>query len=103
MISHNTNLYILITIIVIYLIRMLPITLIQKQIYNRFIRSFLFYVPYVTLAVITFPAILDSTQIPLAGGCALVLGSLLSWKGIKMFQVAIACCIIVFLVEKVFI
>ena len=47
-----------------YLIRVLPLTLIRKPIKNRFIRSFLYYVPYVTLAVMTFPAIIDATATP---------------------------------------
>ena len=38
-----------------YLIRVLPLTLIRKPIENRFIKSFLYYVPYVTLSVMTFP------------------------------------------------
>ena len=48
--------------LVTYLIRVLPLTLIRKEIKNQTLKSFLYYVPYVTLAVMTFPAILDSTQ-----------------------------------------
>ena len=59
--QHNVYIYILVMGIVTYLIRVLPLTLIRKEIKNRFIRSFLYYVPYVTLAVMTFPAILDAT------------------------------------------
>ena len=54
-------LYILAGALVIYLIRLLPLTLIRREIRNPFIRSFLYYVPYVTLAVMTFPAILSAT------------------------------------------
>ena len=58
------SLYIYISIftafIVSYLIRVLPLTLIRKPIKNRFIRSFLYYVPYITLAVMTFPAIIEA-------------------------------------------
>ena len=43
------------------LIRVLPLTLIRKKITNVTLRSFLYYVPYVTLAVMTFPAILEAT------------------------------------------
>lgn len=53
--QHNVYIYILVMGIVTYLIRVLPLTLIRKEIKNRFIRSFLYYVPYVTLAVMTFP------------------------------------------------
>ena len=50
-----------------YVIRVLPLTLIRKPIRNRFLRSFLYYVPYVTLAVMTFPAIVEATN---CGGAA---------------------------------
>ena len=53
---HNTYVYIAIMAAVTYLIRVLPLTLIRKKITNKTLRSFLFYVPYVTLAVMTFPA-----------------------------------------------
>ena len=54
--------YLLIMAVVTYLIRVLPLTLIRKEIKNRTIRSFLYSVPYVTLAVMTFPAILSATS-----------------------------------------
>ena len=59
--KHNLYMYIFVMAAVTYLIRMLPLTLIQKEIKNTFIKSFLYYVPYVTLAVMTFPAILPAT------------------------------------------
>ncbi|MGN0671409.1 MAG: AzlD domain-containing protein [Anaerovoracaceae bacterium] len=96
---HNTYIYILIMAAVTLLIRELPITLIQKQIENRFIRSFLYYVPYVTLSVMTFPAIIEATQSPIAGAAALILGILAAWFGGNLFQVAITCCVTVFVLE----
>lgn len=62
--THNTYLYLAIMAGVTLAIRVLPLTLIRGQLENRFLRSFLYYVPYVTLAVMTFPAILDATPIP---------------------------------------
>ena len=85
--------------IVSYLIRVLPLTLIRKPIKNRFIKSFLYYVPYITLAVMTFPAIIDATQSPIAGLIALVLGIALSYFGLGLFPVACACCAVVFAAE----
>lgn len=82
-----------------YLIRVLPLTLIRKPIKNRFIRSFLYYVPYVTLAVMTFPAIVQATQSPIAGIIALAVGIILSFFGAGLFPVACACCAIVFIAE----
>lgn len=82
-----------------YLIRVLPLTLIRKPIKNRFIKSFLYYVPYITLAVMTFPAIVEATQSPVAGIIALIVGIILSFLGAGLFPVACACCAIVFIVE----
>lgn len=97
--EHHIYIYILIMAGVSYLIRVLPLTLIRKEIKNRTIRSFLFYVPYVTLAVMTFPSILDSTNNVWSGFLALVIGILLAWCGKSLFQVAVFSCLAVFLFE----
>ena len=97
--THNIYLYILVMAAVTYTIRMLPLVLIRKEITNRFIRSFLFYVPYVTLAVMTFPAITTAPQIPVAGILALIVGVLAAWKGVNMVGIAALCCGVVFLCE----
>ena len=47
--------------VVTYLIRVVPLLVLRKPIKSRFFRSFLYYAPYVTLSVLTFPAILYST------------------------------------------
>ena len=80
-------------------IRILPLTLIRFEIKNQFIKSFLYYVPYVTLAVMTFPAILHATQSEISGAVAFIFGLALAWFGASMFQAAVACCIVVFVVE----
>ncbi len=97
--TGNVYLYILIAALVSFCIRVLPLTLIRKQITNRFLRSFLYYVPYVTLAVMTFPAILHAAQSPVAGVVALLVGVVLAWIGAGLFPVAVSCCVSVFLVE----
>ena len=97
--GNNVYLYILGMWFVSYLIRVLPLTLIRRQITNKTIRSFLYYVPYVTLAVMTFPAILSATQTPVSAWIALAAGLILSWVGGSLFQVSVACCAIVFVVE----
>ena len=97
--NHNIYIYILIMAGVSYAIRVLPLTLIRKQIKNRFIQSFLYYVPYVTLAVMTFPAITEATQSPIAGAVALVVGIVAAWFGASLFQVAVSCCGVVLLLE----
>lgn len=82
-----------------YLIRVLPLTLIRKPIKNKFIRSFLYYVPYVTLAVMTFPAIIQSTNSIISGIIALVVGVVLAFFGAGLLPVACVCCVVVFIAE----
>ena len=95
----NPYIYIACMAGVTYLIRVLPLTLIRGEIKNRTLRSFLYYVPYVTLAVMTFPAILSATQSPIAAAAALVLGIVMAYFGLGLFPVAVSCCVIVFLLE----
>ncbi|OUQ16790.1 branched-chain amino acid transporter [Lachnoclostridium sp. An14] len=97
--TSNIYIYILVMAGVSFAIRALPLTLIQKQIKNRFIQSFLYYVPYVTLAVMTFPAILEATQSPVSGAAALIIGIAAAWLGADLFRVALACCATVLILE----
>ncbi len=79
------------------LIRVVPMLLIKGEIRNRFLRSFLYYVPYVTLAVMTFPSIIQTTPEPLPGIVALTAGVVAAWRGMGLFPVAALCCVIVYL------
>ncbi len=88
----NNWLYIAVMVGVTYLIRVLPLTLIRKPIENRFLRSFLYYVPYVTLTVMTFPAILSATGSFWPGLLALAAGLLSAWFGLGLLPVALICC-----------
>lgn len=97
--NWNILIYIIIMIVVTYLTKALPVTLIRRKINNNFIKSFLYYVPYVTLAVMTVPAIINATQSPLAGAIALVAGILLAWFTENLFIVASACAVVVFVAE----
>ena len=84
---------------VTFMIRALPMTLIRKPIRNVFIRSFLYYVPYVTLAVMTFPAIIECTNSMWAGVLALVIGIFAAYKNVSLIGVALICCLTVFISE----
>ena len=97
--NHNLIFYILVMAAVTFLIRALPLTLIRRPIRSRFLRSFLFYVPYVTLAVMTFPDILHATDSVWSGLLALVAGVALAWSGQGLFVVAVASCLTVFISE----
>lgn len=95
----NTYIYILVAALVSTIIRVLPVTVFRKNIKNRFVRSFLYYVPFVTLAVMTFPAIIDATQSKISGILALVCGTLAAWFNMSLFKVACICCAVVFIAE----
>ena len=92
----NNYIYIAVMAAVSYTIRVLPLTLIRKPIKNQFIQSFLYYVPYVTLAVMTFPAII---QTPISGLVALIAGIIAAWLGAGLFPVSVICCVLVFVIE----
>lgn len=87
---------------VTFLIRVIPLTLIRKPIKNTFLRSFLYYVPYVTLAVMTFPAIVDATGYPLAGLIAFFVALFLAYIGKGLFFVSVSACVTVFVLELIF-
>lgn len=91
--------YIFIMAAVSFAIRVLPMTLIRKPITNQFVQSFLYYVPYVTLAVMTFPTIVEATQSPISGLLALLVGIVAAWLNFGLFKVAVSCCTVVFLAE----
>lgn len=95
----NVYIYILVMAAVTYLIRMLPLALIRKPIRSRFLRSFLHYVPYVTLSVMTFPAILSATASPWSGAAGFATALLLSYKGKGLIVVSLCACAVVFLLE----
>lgn len=95
----NIYLYILTMIFTTWLMRISSSLVMKKPIENRFIQSFLYYVPYVTLAVMTFPAIIEATQSPVAGAAALIVCMAAAWFGAGLFPVAIAGCVTVFIIE----
>lgn len=96
---NNIYIYIGVMFLVTFLIRVLPLTVIRKKIKNVTLRSFLFYVPYITLAVMTFPAIIETTDSLFAGLISFIIGILLAYLGVSLFGVAVSCCAIVFVCE----
>ena len=98
---HNIYASILVMFLTIYAVRALPLTLIRKPIKSRFLRSFLYYVPYVTLAVMTFPASSTATDSPIAGACAMVAGIVGAWLGLGLLPVSMLCCITVLVLQAV--
>ena len=96
----NLYVYILVMALTTYLIRMLPLTLFQKVIKSRFLRSFLAYVPCACLAAMTFPAILYATNSVFSGLAGLVVAVLLAFFGKSLVTVAACSCAAVFVSEQ---
>ena len=92
MMSGNVYVYILVMALVTYLIRALPLTLIRREIRSRFLRSFLYYVPYVALASMTFPAILYSTGSLITALAGFAAAVAMAWRGKGLLPVACVAC-----------
>ncbi len=82
-----------------YLIRVLPMTVFRKPIRSRFVKSFLYYVPYACLTAMTFPAILSSTQSAISAAAALVTAVVLAMKGKNLMVVALSSSAAVLVTE----
>ncbi len=100
--SGNIWIYIACMAGITYLIRVIPLTLIRKPITNKTLRSFLYYVPYVTLAVMTFPAVMEATSSPVAGAIAFIIAIVLAFMGRGLFFVSVSACVSVFVLERIF-
>lgn len=99
--NHNVYIYIIVMAVVTYAIRALPLTLIRKEIKNNFIKSFLFYVPFVTLSVMTFPAILHATSNIWSALTGFIVAVILAYNNQGLFKVAAGSCITVFILELI--
>lgn len=80
---------------VTYLIRMLPLTVFRRQIHNRFVKSFLYYVPYAVLGAMTFPDVLYATGNLWTALCGLAVAMVMAWRGRSLLTVAIGACVAV--------
>ncbi len=99
--NHNIYLYILVMASVTYLIRMLPLALMKKEITNPFFLSFLYYVPYACLAAMTFPAILFSTSCVASAAAGMGAALAAAYKEKSLVTVAVCACAAVFAAERV--
>ena len=97
------NTYIIIGIAVMaavtYLIRAVPMVIFRSKITNKWVRSFLYYVPYTVLAAMTFPAVFTSTGSHGASvaGCAAAL--ILAYNKKSLLTVAIGAALAAFIIE----
>lgn len=99
--THNIYIYIFVMAGVTYLIRMLPLALSKKKITNRYIKSFLYYVPYACLAAMTFPAVLHSTANLYSALVGLIVAVIAAYRGKSLLTVALFACVAVFIAERI--
>lgn len=92
--------YIFVMAGVTYLIRMLPLTLIQKKITNVYLKSFLYYIPYACLTAMTFPAILYATESVISAMAGFFAAILLAFRKKSLVTVALFSCTVVFVTER---
>lgn len=101
MFTENFFLYLIVMAGVTYLVRMLPLVLVKKKIENQFVISFLYYVPYAVLSVMTVPAIFYATPDPLSAVAGFITAVLLAYFGRSLLTVALASSAAVFITETV--
>ncbi len=94
-------LYIGVMALVTYLIRVIPLTVFRKKIENRYIRSFLYYVPYTCLTAMTFPAILYATASVISALAGVAAAAVFAFRDRSLVMVAAAACLAVFVTEQI--
>lgn len=99
--SGNIYVYILVMAGVTYLIRLIPLVLMRKEINNVYIKSFLYYVPYVTLAVMIFPSILSATANTWSALTGFIVALILAYRGYSLFKVSLLACLSVYILELI--
>ena len=97
----NFYIYLIVMAGVTYLIRMLPLVLVKKRIKNKYLLSFLYYIPYAVLSAMTFPRIFYATSSVISALAGTVVALLLAYKGRSMVTVAAVFCVMVFLTELI--
>ena len=99
--SGNIYIYMLVMALVTYLIRMIPLTFIRGRIKSRTLRSFLYYVPYVTLGAMTVPSVFFATHSLVSAAAGFLTALFLAYKNKSLLTVAAGACVAVFLVELI--
>ena len=93
--------YVIVMALVTYFVRVVPLTLMRKEITNEFILSFLYYVPYACLAAMVFPSILSSTDYFISGAVGLVTALFMAYEEKSLITVALTACGAVFICERI--
>ena len=84
-----------------YLIRVVPFVLVNRKLTNKYVRSFLYYIPYAVLAAMTVPAAFYATRDVISGVIGIAAAALVSLKYKSLLVVAAAACIAVFVTELI--
>jgi len=98
---HNFWIYLLVCAGITYLVRMVPLLLVKKKITNRFVLSFLHYLPYAVLSAMTIPAVFYATEYGVSAGIGFVVAVILAYFGKSLVTVAAFSCVAVFVAEVV--
>lgn len=93
--------YIAVMMLITYLIRVIPLTVFHRKIENRYIRSFLYYVPYTCLTAMTFPAIFYATGNIISASAGVVAAAFSAFLNKSLVAVAAVACLAVFISEQV--
>lgn len=101
--ENNVWVSLIVMFLTIYSVRALPLTLLRKEIKSPWLRSFLYYIPYVSLSVMTFPAILSSTGTLVSGIVGFAAALILAWMDGNLFRVSLGACLAVYLTELFFV
>ncbi len=99
--TKNFFIYLLVSALVTYLIRMLPLVLVKKKIKNKFLISFLYYIPYAVLAVMTIPAMFSAAEHTLSAVLGFVCAFILAFKNKSLITVAAFSCLTVLISEVI--
>lgn len=99
---HNTYIHILVMAVVTYIVREIPLVFFKNEIKSVFIKSFLHYVPYVTLSVMTFPAIITASGNSLWGVIGFAVAIIVSLIKGSLPLVASCCCLAVYISSLIF-
>lgn len=97
----SVYIYIGVMALVTYLIRVIPLTVFHKKIENRYVQSFLYYVPYTCLTAMTFPAILYATESIVSALAGVAAAVVFSFFHKSLVTVAAAACLAVFVTELI--
>lgn len=93
--------YLLIMALVTYLVRMLPLVFFKKKIQNKFVLSFLYYMPYTVLAVMTIPEVFYSTSSPISATVGVAVAIVLAYFKLGLLRVAVGASAAVLVAEVV--